>query len=446
MSEKEQVAAMLRAADVRWVRVLWCDNANIIRAKSFNVSQLDSRYIDGVGIAEAQMALPVMYDAVVPDSGLTPVGEVRLRPDWNTLNVLPYAPGQAQVMGDMVTAGATWPVCPREFLRRQIARAAEHGLEIVAAFENEFFLLEAGGDGITPVDETPFASTLAMGQSGAVINDMVDALEAQGVIVEQYHPEAGPGQHELATRYCDAMAAADRQIIFRETVRGVALGHGLRASFLPKPFEHAAGSGCHLHLSLWRDGKSFTTDPQQPYGLTAEAMAFMAGVLKHLPALMAITTPSINSYRRIQPHFWSGAFCVWGMDNREAALRVPKSPDGGAPSNMELKAVDASSNPYLALGAVIAAGLDGVVNQLVPGEPVDVDPGTLSDDVRNASGIAPLPGSLSEALVHLEKNAVLLEALGPALAHAFIAVRKAEWGALKNVSFEEETRLLLEKY
>ncbi len=440
------LARALRAADIRWVRVLWCDNANVIRHKAFNLDLLDSRFVDGVGISEAQMAIPVMYDAVVQDAGLTPVGEVRLRPDWNTLAILPFAPGHCQSVGDMVSAGEDWPACPRRFLRRQLARAAERGLEICAAFENEFFLLHADPEAVTPIDYSAFATTGAANQSAEIIDDMTEALQSQDIQVEQIHPEAGPGQFELATRYAFGLEAADRQIAVRETVRGVAQSHGLRASFLPKPFEHAAGSGCHIHISLWRDGRNITADPEAEHGISGEGKAFMAGLLDHLPALMAISTPSTNSYRRIQPHFWSGAFRAWGFDNREAAVRVPRAPDGGPPSNIEFKVCDASANPYLALGALIAAGLDGMDRGLEPGAPVAVDPGTMSDADRQATGIDPLPRSLGEALEHLTADKVLTGAMEPMLARSFLAVRRAEWEALREATFDEEVRLLADRY
>jgi glutamine synthetase len=172
----------------------------------------------------------------------------------------------------------------------------------------------------------------------------------------------------------------------------------------------------------------------------------MAGVLEHLPALMALTTPSTNSYRRIRPHFWSGAFRCWGLDNREAALRVPTSPDGAGPSNIELKTADASANPHLALGALIAAGLDGVRRKLPLADPVDVDPGNLTEAERQRRGIDALPASLGEALERFSHDAVLTGALGHALAQAFLAVRWAEWEAMKGMELEHEVRILLQRY
>ena len=437
---------LLDSAAVRFVRIVWCDNANVIRAKAFHTAFLEEHQDWGIGISIAQQAVPVMADAPAPESGLGPVGEAWLVPDWSTLALLPYAPGHARVMGKMMREGQPWALCPRSFLQRMIAQAQAIGLEVKAAFENEFYLLSRSSEGIVPVDRTLFAASLSMDQNRAVIDDIATALIAQEIAVERYYPESGHGQHEISIRYTGALTAADQQIAFRETVHGVALQHGQIASFLPKIFANQAGSGCHLHLSLWRQGANLMPDPQQPGELSPIALAFVAGILDHLPALMAITTPSVNSYRRLQPHFWSGAFCCWGKDNREAAVRIPSSPVPPSPTHLELKTVDASANPYLALGATIAAGLDGIRRALTPGEEVTIDPGNFSKAERQQRKIDRLPSTLGEAIEHLKQDEHLLNALGTSLAQAFLAVRQAEWAAMQEMTLEEEVGMLLERY
>jgi len=172
----------------------------------------------------------------------------------------------------------------------------------------------------------------------------------------------------------------------------------------------------------------------------------MAGVLDHLPGLMAITIASANSYRRIRPHFWSGAFRAWGKDNREAALRLPTGRSGQGPNHFELKTHDATANPYLALGAVITAGLDGLKRGLRLPEPVQGDPGLLSEEDRRAHGVDALPTELAEALRSLEADPVLVESLGPNLTRAYVAVKRNEWEAMKDMPLEEQAALLLERY
>ncbi|MCP4696058.1 MAG: glutamine synthetase, partial [Gammaproteobacteria bacterium] len=310
-----------------------------------------------------------------------------------------------------------------------------------------FFLLLRNAEGVlAPVDETVFAATSSMNLNLDFVNDLADALISQNVSVEGYYPESGPGQQEMTMRCSDAMGAADQQIVYRETVRGVAVRHGMIASFLPKIFEDKAGAGCHINFSLWRDGQNISGDQTQANGISREAAAFIAGVLDHLPALAAVTIPSKTSYRRIRPHFWAGAFRSWGYQNREAAVRVCANYKDLQAGRFEFKTADATANPYFALGAIIAAGLDGMNRKLALPEEVTVDPGLIPEPERADQGIDLLPQNLEEALDAFCKDEVLPEALGAALAKSFTAVRQREWDELKDLSLEEEVALLLERY
>lgn len=442
------ILTQLQEGKARFVRVVWCDNGNVIRGKAIHIDAL-TRQLEGgeaiaVGLSAAQQAIPVVADAVAPGSGLGPVGEVWLVPAWETLQMLPYAPGQARVMGEMVKDGQPWPWCSRQFLRRMVQRAGDRGLTIKAAFEPEFYLLKQHDQDILPADNMPFAASLAMDLHQEVVMAIAAALSAQGMAVEQYYPESGPGQQEISVRYTDALAAADQHVVYRETVKAIAHHHGLIASFVPKLFEDYAGSGCHLHLSLWHGEQNLI--PDGAGGLSDVARSFMAGLLHHLPALMAITAPSPNSYRRLRPHCWSGAYTAWGMDNREAALRVPSNFSWPSPTHVELKTVDGAANPYLALGSAIAAGLDGMAQGYPLPEPVQVDPGSLSEEERGDRAIALLPQSLAESLAALEQDAVLLDALGEPLAKTYRAVRQAELAAMDGMTLAAEVDLLLERY
>jgi glutamine synthetase len=448
-SKMEAIKKRLKDANTKFLRILWCDNANVIRAKAEHIDYLDDCIKNGVGITMAQQALPVMSDSVVAETGLGPVGEVCLMPDWSTMTLLPYANGHAQVLSDMVVCetGKMWEHCPRDFLRKQVRKLKDQDLMVQSVFENEFFLLRKTIDGaIEPVDDTVFSATGSMNRNIAFINELADSLITQGVKVEGYYPESGPGQQELNIRFVEALRSADQQIIYRETARGVANQHGLVASFLPKIFEDKAGSGCHLNFSLWREGKNISGDPRQVNGMSFEVGAFIAGILDHLPALCAATISSKNSYRRIRPHFWAGAFRVWGTQNREAAVRVCKNREGNWVNRIEYKISDASANPYIALGCLIAAGLDGLERRLKLPEEVTIDPGLIPESDRNAKGIDMLPQNLGESIDALRKDKILLEALGAPLATSFVAVRQNEWEALKDMSLEEEVDLLLERY
>ncbi|MBW4484176.1 MAG: glutamine synthetase family protein [Tildeniella torsiva UHER 1998/13D] len=442
------ILTRLREGKVRFVRVVWCDNGNVIRGKAIHIDALTRQFEGGeavaVGLSAAQQAIPVVADAVAPGSGLGPVGEVWLVPAWETLQMLPYAPGQARVLGEMVKDDQPWPWCARQFLKRMVQRAADQGITIKAAFEPEFYLLRRGDNNSLPADNAPFAATLAMDLHQEVVMAIAAALSAQGIAVEQYYPESGPGQQEISVRYTDALAAADQHVVYRETVKAIAHQQGLVASFVPKVFESHAGSGCHLHLSLWQGEKNLM--PDGAGGLSDVARSFMAGLLHHLPALMSITAPSPNSYRRLRPHSWSGAYAAWGMDNREAALRVPSNFSSPSPTHVELKTVDGAANPYLALGGAIAAGLDGMAQGYALPEPVQCDPGALLEAERGDRGIALLPQSLAESLAAFDGDAVLLDALGEPLAKTYRAVRQAELAAMEGMTLAAEVDLLLERY
>ena len=439
-----ELVKYLESAGVKFVRITFCDNANVIRAKAIHLGILAENLEYPMSITVAQQALPVMSDTVVSNSGLGPVGEAWSRPDWSTLRVLPYAPTHARVIADLSKDGQPWSLCPRQFLKRAIATAEQDGFKVMAAFENEFSLLCSLEKEIVPTDKTVFASTVSMDRNREIIDAITDALIAQEIIVERYYPESAFGQQEISIRYGDALMAADQQIIFRETVRGVAIKYGLTASFLPKIFANQAGNGCHLHLSLWQNGQNITGNGSGQ--LSSTTQQFIAGILYHLKALMALTTPCTNSYRRIRPHFWSGAFSAWGYDNREGAVRVPSNPLPPSPTHFELKTIDASANPYLALGAVIFAGLDGVRRNLSPAEPVDIDPGLLEQSELQQRGIKRLPQNLGEAIKYLSEDSLLLDALGSELSRAYLAVRQAEWEAMKDMELEQEVALLLERY
>jgi glutamine synthetase len=428
-----QTAEKARAAGVRLVRFLYCDNDGVIRGKCSGIADLETRLERGIGLTVAMQAF-TMLDHLAMFEGMGPVGEIRLVPDPSTFVIAPYAPHTGVVLVDMTTLeGQPYPADGRAFLKRMVSRAAKRDLHILAAFEPEWSLATRVDGVYQPIDDSGCFTTTGMNTAGVVIDEIVDALEAQGLEVEQYYPELGWGQQELSITPAPALAAADRQIHYKETVRGVALRHGLYALFAPKPWLEQAGNGCHLHFSGWsKDGTTNRFyDQGQDYGLSTLAQQFMAGVLEHLPALVALTCASVNSYHRLQPQTWASAYRVWGPDNREGALRVasPTRSRESQSTNVELKASDSSSNPYLALGGVIAAGLDGIDRRLELPPPATTDPHLMSENERRAIRADRLPQSLEEAIGHLRRDGVLMDALGERLAGSYMAVKEADIAA-----------------
>jgi glutamine synthetase len=391
-------------------------------------------------------------DQLQPVAGMGPVGEVRLVPDPSTLTLLPYAPAAAALLCDQVRLdGTPDPAGGRQFLRRMTDRLAEHGLWLRCAVENEFSLARPAGDGaFVPVDQSLCFSTVGMAAAADVADAIVAALTSQSIPVEQYYPELGHGQHELSVTHRPALAAADTQLLVRETIRGVASRAGLVASLTPKPWPDQAGNGAHIHFSAWDETgtRNLFYDPNGRFGLSQVAEHFIAGVLVHLPGLLALTAPSVNSYRRLQPRSWSSAFVCWGPDNREATVRVPSTFWGAeeGSTNLEFKPADASANPYLAFGALIAAGSDGIDRKLEPPGPVLVDPADLDDDERRATGAVRYPETLDAALDALEADSVLMDALGESLARVYLTVRRSEAVAYGNESEDFEFRHHFSKY
>jgi glutamine synthetase len=436
--DRSEVVRLVDEAELRLVRFLWCGNDGTVRAKASSRHGLSARMESGIGLTVAMNAMNGL-DQLQPVAGMGPVGELRLVPDPETFRVLPYAPRTGAMLVDQrALDGAPAPVDQRAFLRRMTERLAERGGRLQVAFENEFALATVVNGCYVPIDSSLCFSTIGMTAAQDYADALAGALDAQGIPLEQYYAELGHGQQEISTAHRPALQAADEQLLVRETIRSVAAGHGFVASLAPKPWPDGAGNGCHIHVSLWDGERNSFYDADAADRLSPEGRAFLAGVLEHLPGLCGVTAPSYNSYRRIVPRYWAGAFTCWGHDNREAPVRLPSVFEGmeEASANIELKAADASCNPYLAVGGLIAAGLDGLERGLQPPDPVEVDPATLAEDERERRGILPLPASQRESLDALEGDAVLTDALGPVLAQSYLAVRRSEWEAY---SAEDET-------
>jgi len=428
---------------IRLVRFLYADHGGIIRGKAAGPARLQERMSSGIGHTVAMMAMS-MLDQLQPVAGMGPVGEVRIVPDPETFVALPYAPGAGAMLADLLLPdGTPWGACSRSFLKQAIIELAGEGYVMQAAFEPEFTIgrresSPAGPsipDRLIPIDDSLCYSSTGFHLAHDFTMELVEAMEAQGLSVEHYYPELGHGQHELAIRYADALRAADNHVLYRETVRGVAFRHGLWASLAPKPIPDQAGNGTHLHASLLEvpadgesGGRNVFADPSDRNGLSQVGYHFIGGVLAHLPALIALTCASVNSYRRLAPQMWASAFTCYGVDNREAAVRIcsPLRGDPDSTVNLELKPSDSSANPYLALGAFVYAGLDGIRSKIDPGEALNVDPATLSETERAERGAHRLPASLAAALDALEADQLLMAALGPLRSTAYLAVKRSE--------------------
>jgi glutamine synthetase len=413
----------LRAHGVTATAATWVDTSGITRVKAVPLDRLPHAAAWGIG------ASPV-FDAFLVDDSIAsgrfaggPVGDLRLHPDLDRLAVLDALPGWAWVPVDRFDQeGNVHPQDARHALRRAVARLAEDGWSLRAAFEIEWAVSAGEGEEFVPASSAPAYGMARISDLSAYVRHILQALDRTGVEVVQIHPEYSAGQYELSVAPDDPLGAADTAVLVRETIRAVTVSHGLRATFAPKIVPDGVGNGGHVHLSLWRGGANAMNGP------TPEGEAFAAGILHRLPALLAVGCPSVASYLRLVPSHWSGAYACWGTENREAALRYVTGAVGerDQAANLEVKCFDAAANPYLALAALLAAGAAGLGEKAVLPEPVETDPAALDQETLDERGIRRLPSSLDEAVEAFEAETVLTEALGEQTADTIATVRRAE--------------------
>ncbi|MEV0620028.1 glutamine synthetase family protein [Nonomuraea sp. NPDC050404] len=424
----------LAQAGVVGVTIVWADNNGIPRSRTVPIGAFGAAAERGVGVTPL-FAVFDSHDAITFDHAPlgTPSGDIRLVPVSERLVRLSGQPGFAWVPGRQVAPdGSVWPYDQRGVLERQLSRASELGLDFLAGYEMEFHLSRAedddGGAHVRPVYDGPSYGPAKMLAVDGFAEQLLRDLDRNGVPIGQLHGEYGPGQFEFNIAPADPVTAADLQLLARQTVHAAARAHGLRASFAPLVNPGQVGNGWHLHTSLSRAGANLLSGGDGPAGMTAEGGAYLAGLLRDLPAIVAVTAPSLSSLQRLRPGYWSGAYTCWGVENREASLRlVPATPLlGGANANVELKPSDAAANPYLAMAAVIAAGLAGIEDGLTPPEPVQENPGLWSEEQRAGRDIRRLPTSVEEQLGALLANRRIRAALGEELTDAFRAVRASD--------------------
>ncbi|MFI1256197.1 glutamine synthetase family protein [Streptomyces netropsis] len=422
-SAARQEAARLTAMDIHGVALTWVDVAGLTRVKAVPTPRLPHAVRRGVGMS------PCFDVYLTDDSSVTsphiggPDGDLRLFPDLDRLTVLAAQPGWAWAPVDRYEqSGEPYGACQRQFARRMTERAAARGLRLRMGFETEWVVTR--GDLTETEIRYPCAGP-AYGMTRLVelsdyLRDVLEALAAQDVEVLQIHPEYSPGQFEVSVAPADPVGAADLAVLVRETIRAVSARHGLTASFAPVVEAGSVGNGAHLHLSLWDEDGNLCRGGDGPYGMTEVCEAFLAGVLRELPALLALGAPTPAGYLRLAPSQWAGAFQCWGLENREAALRfITGAPDDIGGANAEVKCFDAAANPYLVVGAVTAAGLAGIEAGLTLPPPVAGNPVADGRETR-------LPASLPEALEHFTRSALLRTALGDPLFEAVVAVRRGE--------------------
>jgi glutamine synthetase len=422
--------------EVSAVATTFIDHSGAARVKTVPLTGLARAARSGLGFS------PVI-DAFDSQGGINPAspldkpdGDLRMVPDLDNLAVLPDPEGWAWAPGDRFHQdGTVYAGCQRSFARAQVAAGLAHGISALMAFEVEWMV------GLPQDDFQPAAGGTGYGLSRLLsapdyARDVLDAMEAAGVRVEQLHPEYGPGQFEISVAAQDPVSAADTSLLVKLIISAVTARHGMRATFAPAVLTDNVGNGEHLHASFWSGGQNLLAGGTGPNGLTERGESIMASLLESLPALCAIGAPTPGSYLRLQPSRWAGAYQIWGPENREAALRfIEASPGEPGTANLELKCFDGSANPYLLTGAVMAVALAGADRKasLPPG--VSGDPAAPGHP--QGDQVPRLPTSLAEAVKALEASDELRSALGEELIAGFLAARRAEMALAEGKSDAE---------
>jgi glutamine synthetase len=416
-------------------------------AKLVPAHHLDDLLTDGAGFA----------GFAAGDLGQSPHDpDMIAMPDPTSLTILPWRPTVARFACDVTVEGQEWPYCPRTILRHALARLAEQGYELMIGAELEYFLLRRGIDGslelADPLDtlELPCYDMRALTRNLDFVSEVSRYVTELGWDNYATDHEDANGQFEQNFQYADALTTCDRAIFFRYMVESLAQQRGLIATFMPKPFAHLTGNGCHFHISMRKDGENaFYRDAGEDprgLGLSEVAYKFIAGLKEHAKAYIAITAPTVNSYKRLvvgaptSGATWAPAYISYGYNNRSQMLRVP---DAG---RIEDRTVDGSCNPYLAAAAMLAAGLDGIERGLDAGEPNSANLYEMSDADRAAQGIELLPANLLDATRELAGCSVLRAGLGKVrdgdYIDYFVGVKQKEVQA----AHEQITKWELDRY
>jgi len=422
----DEAKKLLKDNDVKFVLAQFVDIHGTAKTKAVPADHLDDVLTAGAGFA----------GFAVWGLGIEPHGpDYMAVGDLNCVSLVPWQPGYARIACDGHVHGKPWEYDTRVVLKKQIARLKEKGYKLYTGLEPEFSLLKKDANGkIVPCDPSdtltkPCYDYKALSRVRGYMEELVASMKAVDIDVYQVDHEDANGQFEINYTFDECLTSADHYIFFKMAASEIANDHGLICSFMPKPFANRPGNGMHMHMSLGpAEGKgNLFEDKSDPNGLKLSKLAyqFLAGVLKHAPALAAICAPTVNSYKRLvvgrslTGATWAPAYISYGDNNRSTMVRIP----GG---RLELRLPDGACNPYLATAAVIAAGLDGIENDLDPGAPKNMNLYELTPAQLKEEGIEILPQNLHEALLALEKDEVLTKALGP-VADEFLKLKHMEW-------------------
>ena len=419
---KEDIWRMIEEEDVEFISLQFTDIFGTLKNVAVTTSQL-----------ERVLNNEIMFDgASIEGFARVEQSDMFLRPDLDTFAIFPWRPQQGKVARFLCDIyrpdGTPFAGDPRHVLKRTVQEAAEMGYQMDVGPECEFFLFHTDDEGnpttITHEKAGYFdVGPLDLGENAR--RDMILTLEDMGFVVEASHHEDAPAQHEIDFHYDEALKTADDIMTFKLAVKTIAKRHGLYASFMPKPKTGVNGSGMHINMSLARDGVNVFYDGQDCNHLSKEGYWFIGGIMKHIAAITAIANPLVNSYKRLVPGYEAPVYIAWSMRNRSPLIRIPAQT--GTTQRIELRSPDSATNPYLAIAVCLAAGLDGIRNQIEPPASVEGNIFAMSEEEREKAGIKYLPTSLAEAIDGLEQDALIREVLGEHISRKYIEAKKEEW-------------------
>lgn len=439
----DDVIRIVQEENVKFIRLEFTDILGVLKNISITVEQL-GKALNG----------ELMFDGSSIE-GFVRIEEsdMYLKPDINSFLVLPWvspvsASKTARLICDIFDPeGNPFHGCPRFALSKVLQEAKELGYTMQVGPEPEFFMFQLDENGTPSLqthDKASYFDLPPVDKGEDARRDMVETLQTMGFEIEAAHHEVAPGQHEIDFKYMEALRTADNIMTFRIVVRTVAQRHGLHATFMPKPVYGINGSGMHLHVSLFKDGQNIFYDATKEDGLSETCRSFIAGVLKHAPAISAITSPTVNSYKRLVPGYEAPVYIAWSYRNRSPLIRIPAK--RGLSTRIEVRSPDPSCNPYLGLAVILKAGLEGVREKLAPPASVEQNIYDMDLATRNEQGIASLPENLYEAIKELKQDKLIQDALGPHIYSRFVMAKTKEWESYSSRVYDWEVNEYLEKF
>lgn len=426
-TSKTEVLRTLRSEEVKFLRLQFTDLLGVGKNVEVPVSQFE-KALDG------QITID---GSSIEGFTRSEESDMLLQPDYATLRVFPafsHADARhgrvARVICDIALPdGTPFEGDPRNALKRTMERVRKAGFDnAFVGPEIEFFLFQRSATGTATTitnDAAGYFDLAPIDRGEEARRDMVNTLTELGFEVEAAHHEVAPGQHEIDFKYADALTTADAISTFKFIVKRVALEHNLHATFMPKPIEGINGNGLHLHMSLFKAGANAFFDPKAQFQISKTGLYFIDGILEHAPGMLAITNPLVNSYKRLVPGYEAPTTVAWSASSRSAMIRVPAR--RGAGTRAELRIPDPTANPYLALSAILSAGLDGLATKLEPPPPIQRDVYDMSVRDKRRHKVKNLPTTLREALNELESDRVIRDALGEHIYQHYLEAKRAEW-------------------